>query len=179
MKRIHLLSVEARADAFLELIEALRADGRRVGWLDLGGTQVPAALTAASGAGVLRAVGVDDGVTVAVKPRKGGVVMKDLLREYFVGCSVVLVRGGEGSAPSLGSGGGLAVGSPRSDCESPGHGKPGSDPQEAETLRTLSPEGLVDSGRQVRVCPSRLTPEERRCHNAAARHRDFEDQSSR
>lgn len=96
MKRIHLLSVEAQADAYLELIEALRADGRRVGWLDLGGTRVPAALTAASGAGVLRAVGVDDNVTVTVKPRKGGVVMKDLLREYFVGCSVVLVRGGEG-----------------------------------------------------------------------------------
>lgn len=95
MKRIHLLSVEARADAFLELIEALRADGKRVGWLDLSGTQVPAALTAASGAGVLRAVGVDEGVTVAVKPRQGGAVMKDLLREYFVGCSVVLVRGGE------------------------------------------------------------------------------------
>ena len=95
MKRIHLLSVEARADAFLELIEALRADGKRVGWLDLSGTQVPAALTAASGAGVLRAVGVGEGVTVAVKPRQGGAVMKDLLREYFVGCSVVLVRGGE------------------------------------------------------------------------------------
>lgn len=95
MKRIHLLSVEARADAFLELIEALRADGKRVGWLDLSGTQVPAALTAASGAGVLRAVGVDEGVTVAVKPRQGGAVMKDLLREYFVGCSVVFVRGGE------------------------------------------------------------------------------------
>ena len=96
MKRIHLLSVAARADAFLELIEALGAEGRRVGWLDLGSAQVPATLTAASGAGVLRAVGVDDGVTVAVKPRKGAVVMKDLLREYFVGCSVVLVRGGEG-----------------------------------------------------------------------------------
>ena len=96
MKRIHLLSVEARADAYLELIEALRADGRRVGWLDLSGAQVPAALTAASRAGVLRAVGVDDGVTVTVKPRKGRVVMRDLLREYFVGCSVVLVRGGEG-----------------------------------------------------------------------------------
>lgn len=96
MKRIHLLSVEARADAFLELIEALGAEGRRVGWLDLGGAQAPATLAAASGAGVLRAVGVDDGVTVAVKPRKGAVVMKDLLREYFVGCSVVLVRGAEG-----------------------------------------------------------------------------------
>jgi len=96
MKRIHLLSVEAQADTYLELIEALRADGRRVGWLDLSGTRVPATLMAASGAGVLRAVGVDDGVTVAVKPRKGGVVLKDLLREYFVGCSVVLVRGGEG-----------------------------------------------------------------------------------
>jgi len=35
-------------------------------------------------------------VTVAVKPRAGDAVMKDLLREYFVGCSVVLVRGGEG-----------------------------------------------------------------------------------
>lgn len=96
MKRIHLLSVEGQADAYLELIEALRADGGRVGWLDLGGAQVPASLTAASGAGVLRAVAVDDRVTVTAKRRKGAVVMKDLLREYFVGCSVVLVRGGEG-----------------------------------------------------------------------------------
>lgn len=96
MKRIHLLRVQGQADDYLELIEALGADGRRVGWLDLGGTQVPGTLKAASQSGVLRAVGVDDGVTVAVKPRRGSVVMKDLLREYFVGCSVVLVRDGEG-----------------------------------------------------------------------------------
>lgn len=96
MKRIHLLSVGGRAEEYHVLIEAIGADGRRVGWLDLGGTEVPEALNAASRTGVLRAVGVQDGLTVAVKPRKGGVVMKDLLREYFVGCSVVLVRGGEG-----------------------------------------------------------------------------------
>lgn len=98
MKRIHLLSVEGRAEEYRVLIEAIGADDRRVGWLDLGGTEVPEALNAASRTGVLRAVGVQDGLTVAVKPRKGGVVMKDLLREYFVGCSVVLVRGGEGMA---------------------------------------------------------------------------------
>ena len=96
MKRIHLLSVDGRAEEYHELIEAIGADDRRVGWLDLGGTEVPDALSAASKTGVLRAVGVVDGMTVAVKPRKGAVVMKDLLREYFVGCSVVLVRGGEG-----------------------------------------------------------------------------------
>ena len=96
MKRIHLLRVEGQADEYVDLIEALRADGRRVGWLDLGPVQVPTALTLASETGVLRAVAVDEGVTVAVKPRAGSAVMKDLLREYFVGCAVVLVRGGEG-----------------------------------------------------------------------------------
>jgi hypothetical protein len=96
MKRIHLLSVEGRAEEYHPLIAAIGADNRRVGWLDLTGTEVPDALRAASKTGVLRAVGVVDGLTVAAKPRKGGIVMKDLLREYFVGCSVVLVRGGEG-----------------------------------------------------------------------------------
>ena len=96
MKRIHLLSVEGPAEEYRELIEAIVTGDRRVGWLDLGGTEVPATLTAASRAGVLRAVGVAEGVTVAVKPRKGSVVLKDLLREHFVGCSVVLVRGGGG-----------------------------------------------------------------------------------
>lgn len=96
MKRIHLLRVEGQAADYVDLIGALRADGRRVGWLDLGPVQVPTALTLASETGVLRAVAVDEGVTVAVKPRAGRAVMKDLLREYFVGCAVVLVKGSEG-----------------------------------------------------------------------------------
>jgi len=96
MKRIHLLQVDGEADEYVELIEALGAEGMRVGWLDFGGSPVPSALTAAAGSGVLRAVAVCDGLTIAVKPRRGQAVMKDLLREYFVGCSVVLVRGAEG-----------------------------------------------------------------------------------
>jgi hypothetical protein len=50
--------------------------------------------------GVLRAVEVGEGRTVAVKPLRGGTVLKDLLREHFRGCALVLVRG-EIEAPSL------------------------------------------------------------------------------
>lgn len=96
MRHVHYLLVDGEADDYLEVIEALRVEGIRVGWLDLRGAEVPAALTSACRTGVLRAVAVDDGVTVSAKPRRGGIVMKDLQREYFLGCSVVLIRGGEG-----------------------------------------------------------------------------------
>jgi hypothetical protein len=87
---------------FAPLIEAARALGLRIGWLDLGGATapVPEALEAAAGLGVLRAVAVGEGRTVAVKPMRGAPVLKDLLREHFRGCVLVLVRG-EIEIPSL------------------------------------------------------------------------------
>lgn len=96
MKAPHLLRVEDGPQRFAFLIEAARAEGLRVGWLDLGAppAPVPEPLEAAAGLGVLRAVSVGEGRTVSVKPVKGEPVLKDLLREHFRGCILVLVRGG-------------------------------------------------------------------------------------
>jgi len=102
VKSPHLLRVEDPPERFAPLIEAARALGLRIGWLELGGTghPVPPVLEAAAGLGVLRAVEVGEGRTVAVKPLRGAPVLKDLLREHFRGCALVLVRG-EVEAPWL------------------------------------------------------------------------------
>jgi len=102
VKLPHLLRVEDPPERFAPLIEAARTLSLRTGWLELGGTAhpVPPVLEAAAGLGVLRAVEVGEGRTVAVKPLRGAPVLKDLLREHFRGCALVLVRG-EIAAPSL------------------------------------------------------------------------------
>ena len=95
MRRIHLLRVEAEPERFASLVAAARAAGLRLGWLE--GTPpvpLPAGLVAAARAGVLRAVGVGEGMSAAVKPLAGPPVLADLLREHFRGCAAVLVRGG-------------------------------------------------------------------------------------
>jgi hypothetical protein len=109
LKSPHLLRVEDAPDRFAPLIEAARALGLRTGWLDLGnlGTllaPLPESLETAATLGVLRAVSVGEGRTVAVKPLRGQPVLKDLLREHFQGCALVLIRGeirGEIAAPAL------------------------------------------------------------------------------
>jgi len=102
VKSPHLLRVADSPDRFVPLIEAARALGLRIGWLELGGEAhpVPPALEMAAGLGVLRAVEVGEGRTVAVKPLRGATVLKDLLREHFRGCALVLVRG-DVDAPTL------------------------------------------------------------------------------
>lgn len=102
MKVPHLLRVEADPAQFAALIEAARSLGLRVGWLELGGlpAPVPETLQTAAGLGVLRAVAIGEGRAVAVKPLRGAPVLKDLLREHFQGCALVLVRG-EVEAPAL------------------------------------------------------------------------------
>lgn len=102
MKAPHLLRVEDPPERFAPLVEAARALKLRIGWLELGGNAhpVPPALEVAAGLGVLRAVEVGEGRTVAVKPLRGATVLKDLLREHFRGCALVLVRG-EVEAPQL------------------------------------------------------------------------------
>ena len=102
MKAPHLLRVDDPPEKLAPLIEAARSLGLRIGWLELGGTAhpVPPVLEAAAGLGVLRAVEVGEGRTVAVKPLRGAPVLKDLLREHFRGCALVLVRG-EVEAPWL------------------------------------------------------------------------------
>ena len=102
MKVPHLLRVSEPPERFAALIEAARAEGLRVGWLELEGAvePVPEILGSAAGLGALRAVSVGAGRTVSVKPLRGAPVLRDVLREHFRGCALVLVRG-EVDAPAL------------------------------------------------------------------------------
>lgn len=97
MKAPHLLAVGEPPEAFAPLLGAARAAGVRIGWLELGeGAEtapLPAPLAAAAGLGARRAVAAGGGASVAVKPLAGPPVLRDLLREHFLGCALVLVRG--------------------------------------------------------------------------------------
>jgi hypothetical protein len=94
VKTPHLLRVEEGPERFAALVAACRAEGIRVGWLELATAgPVPERLEAAAALGCLRAVAVGEGRAVAVKPIAGPPVLRDLLREHFLGCRVVLVRG--------------------------------------------------------------------------------------
>ncbi|MCP3961469.1 MAG: hypothetical protein GY719_26795 [bacterium] len=88
---------------FEKLIAAVRHEGGKVGWLELSSappTPAPESLEAAASRGVLRAVAVGGGRGVVVKPIRGEPVPRDLLREHFSGCMLVLVTG-EIDAPRL------------------------------------------------------------------------------
>ena len=90
----HLLSVDEPPERHASLIAAARALDLRIGWLDLTvPSPLPEPLETAAGLGVLRAVAVGGHRSVAVKPLKGAPVLRDLLREHFRGCALVLVRG--------------------------------------------------------------------------------------
>jgi hypothetical protein len=104
-KSPHLLRVEEGPERFGALFAAAREAGLRVGWLELAPTAdrpagLPDDLEAAAGEGALRAVAAGGGRSVAVKPLRGEPVLRDLLREHFRGCALVLVRG-EVEAPVL------------------------------------------------------------------------------
>jgi hypothetical protein len=96
VKRIHLLRTEAGPETVAGLIAAAREAGLRIGWLDLEGAPPVAPLDAAAEAGALRAVAVGSGRTVAVKRAPGPPVLRDLLREHFLGCALVVIRSGAG-----------------------------------------------------------------------------------
>jgi len=98
VKRVHRLSVEGGAEHFESLVKSARDAGIRIGWLEFGSATVPEPLASASAAGVFRTVQVDEAVTISVKNRKGPPVIRDLLREHFQGCSLILVSGGEAPA---------------------------------------------------------------------------------
>ena len=93
MTRPHLLRVDLPPETFAPLVSAAREAGLRIGWLDLTPATPPAALEDAASLGVLRAVAVGEERAVSVKPLSGPPVLADLLREHFLGCKVVLVRG--------------------------------------------------------------------------------------
>lgn len=101
MRRIHLLRVAEEAHVFAPLLRAAAAAGMRVGWLELGAPpQPPEILRSALEAGGERAVAVGDGWTVTARPRKGAARLRELMRQQFLGCTLVLVHG-EADAPAL------------------------------------------------------------------------------
>jgi len=107
MRRIHLLRVAEPAQRFAPLFATAAAAGVRVGWLELVAAPSPALdsfagspLAEVLGAGAERAVLAADLWTVAARPRRGAARLRELLRQQFLGCVLVLVRG-EVDAPTL------------------------------------------------------------------------------
>ena len=101
MKTPALVAVEAEEREFEALFAAARRRGVRVGWLELAGASaLPAPWAERAAAGPAKHLTVGAEGSVAVKPRRGAPVLRDLLREHFVGFELVLVRGHAG-APRL------------------------------------------------------------------------------
>lgn len=99
----HLLRVTRPVVEFGSLIAAMRHEGERAGWLELpaeAAEPIPESLLVAAQAGALRSVAVGGGRSVAIKPMRGEPVLRDLLREHFRGCRLVMIQG-EIDAPSL------------------------------------------------------------------------------
>ena len=97
MRAPALLAVDEEPQAFRSLFEAARERGARVGWLDLARpVEPPPELEEAVLAGAFKSVSATAGRSVAVKATRGAPVLRDLLREHFLGCALVLVRGREG-----------------------------------------------------------------------------------
>ncbi len=101
MKRAHLLRYDGEADRLAPLFEAARAEGLRIGWLsgarlagDSAGEATPPSLKAPSDAGAFRAVELSEGRSVAVKRVAGPPVLRDVVREHFLGCALVVVAPG-------------------------------------------------------------------------------------
>lgn len=96
MKRIHLLAVRQGASPFAPLVTAAAAAGMRVGWLEMRAPdKVPKSLDEALESGARRAVAVGEDRVVAAKALRGAAAVRDLLREHFLGCRLVLVHGAE------------------------------------------------------------------------------------
>ncbi len=94
MKSPVLLAVDGPPEAFAPLFAAAKAAGLRVGWLVLDApVDPPPPLQAAPLLEAFRAVAVGDGRSIAMKPMKGKAVLRDLLREHFLGADMVLVAG--------------------------------------------------------------------------------------
>jgi hypothetical protein len=92
MRAPHLLRVEDGPEHFAQLFEAIAAAGLRAGWLELRRPgPVADSLEAAAALGARRAVAVGAGRSLALKRLRGEPVLRDLLREHFPGCTLVLV----------------------------------------------------------------------------------------
>jgi hypothetical protein len=91
----HALRVNEGSAAFRSLFAAITERGERAGWLELDApaSAAPAAPDQTAGDEVWKEVTVEERRSVAIKSRRGPPVLRDLLREHFRGCRVVLVRG--------------------------------------------------------------------------------------
>ena len=97
MRTPALVAVNEEPHAFLSLFAAARERGVRVGWLDLArDAELPEPLAGAVSAGAFKAVATAGGRAVTAKALRGAPVLRDLLREHFLGCALVLVRGRDG-----------------------------------------------------------------------------------
>lgn len=89
-----LLAVDSNADDFAPLFKAATAAGVRIGWLVFDApVEPPPALQSPPLLEAFRAVAVGNLRSIALKPMKGKPVLRDLLREHFLGADVVLVAG--------------------------------------------------------------------------------------
>lgn len=94
MKAPVLLAVAGEAEALAPLFLGAKAAGLRIGWLAMNAqVDPPPPLTAPPLLEAFRAVAVGNLRSVAMKPMKGMPVLRDLLREHFLGADVVLVAG--------------------------------------------------------------------------------------
>lgn len=94
MKAPVLLAVDGSAEPYASLFAAAKVAGLRIGWLVLDASvDPPSPLQAAPLLEAFRAVAVGEGRAVSVKPMRGKPVLRDLLREHFLGADVVLVAG--------------------------------------------------------------------------------------
>ncbi len=101
MPRTRVLCVHDAPARFDALFEAARALGSRIGWLRLDQpSEVPEALHSPLAHGAARAASVGAGASVAAKRLAGPAILRDVLREHFPGCALVLVR-----APRVPAGG--------------------------------------------------------------------------
>jgi hypothetical protein len=97
LKAPALATVAMGPEAFAPLFRAARELGLRVGWLDLETpAPPPPELAAAAEAGAGKAVAAGHGRSLSLKPVAGAPVLRDLLREHFLGYALVLVRGRDG-----------------------------------------------------------------------------------
>lgn len=119
MKRIHRVRFGGSPEELRPLVAAAATEGMRVGWLDLDGPAAtaagggdgrafaPPALEEAVSAGAFRAVAAGPGRTVSLKAVAGPPVLRDLLREHFLGCALVVVRVDRDAAETAAAAGSL------------------------------------------------------------------------
>lgn len=89
-----LLAVAGEAVDLEPLFAAARERAIRVGWLELDSDALPPpSLAGAPLSGAFRVVAIGNLRSIAVKAMKGPPVLRDVLREHFLGADVVLVRG--------------------------------------------------------------------------------------